>query len=128
MNFVTLTNRYGNKVVVRWDTIMSMTEKDVPVIGKGNRDTTERWTHIVYGEFGMAKSHDVVVQENTAEILRQISSPGEDKIDPEDTYDGLYSICELVASHKLDPDQAVALVQRFVEEVLVKKEQEREGE
>ena len=117
MNFITVTNRFGRKTVIRWDTIIAMTEEDVPVVKPGvGPGKTERWTVINYGEFGMAKDHTVVVKESTDEIMRQISTMGETKIDPEDSYYSLLEVCQRIASHNLEPEQAVAVVQSFIHE------------
>lgn len=126
MNFVSLTNRYGRKVIIRWDTILSMTEEVVSAVKTGFPDEKETWTVIRYGEFGMARDHEVVVKENTQEIMLQIATMGETKIDPQDSYYSLLEVCEKIAAHNLEPAQAVALVQSFIHERM-RDERERLG-
>ena len=113
MNFVTLTNKYDRKMVIRVDTIMSMEE-----IGAAEEESYT-YTFILYGEFGVAKINEVYVKEPTDEIIRLIEMPYSGKIDREDTYPGLWDLCEKLEAHAIGPTVAVAVIQTFIENEIV---------
>jgi hypothetical protein len=112
MNFITLTSKFNRKVVIRWDTIMSMEEVVAP---QTHGEPGVSLTFIMYGEFGMAKTHEVYVKEPTDEIIKRIEAPYSVEIDREDTYPGLWDICENLEAHQIGPTVAVAVIQTFIE-------------
>jgi hypothetical protein len=109
MNFITLTNKYDRKIVIRVDTIMSMEE-----VGAAE-DEAYTFTFILYGEFGVAKINEVYVKEPTDEIIRRIEMPYSGEIDREDTYPGLWDLCAKLEAHAIGPTVAVAVIQTFIE-------------
>jgi hypothetical protein len=116
MNFITLTNKYDRKIVIRVDTIMSMEE----VVAPQMRGESEAFiTYIMYGEFGTAQTHGAYVKEPTAEIVKRIEAPYSGEIDREDTYPGLWDICEKLEAHAIGPTVAVAVIQTFIENEIV---------
>lgn len=115
MNFITLTNKYDRKVVIRVDTIMSMEEVVAPQANVGE----ESYTYILYGEFGMTKILEVYVREPTDEIIKRIEAPHSVEIDRDDTYPGLWDLCEKLEAHQIGPTVAVAVIQTFIENEIV---------
>lgn len=111
MNFVTLTNKYDRKVVIRIETIMSIEDVIAPHANK----TEEKYAYILYGEVGVAPSRDVYVKESVDEILKKIETPYAGEIDRDDTYPGLWDLCEKLANEEIGPTVAVAVIQSFIE-------------
>jgi hypothetical protein len=112
VNFITLTNKYDRKMVIRAETIMSMEEVVAPQ-PRGEQEAV--LTYVLYGEFSAAQTHGVYVKEPTDEIMRKIETRYSGEIDREDTYPGLWDLCEKLANEEIGPSVGVAVIQTFIE-------------